>query len=180
MEPYEKNVKIAWSLTEVILNDMINIIDNFNKQSDKEVYVKYPYKRATTLREESLTFLTDTIFVYFKYLMKRKDIQIDLDGEPIITVFIKQVVVFYYPTQDHAAKQKAYNIIGYMYSKSNLSRFLDNLKHPMIGMHPGSIRQQDTQNELNTKRQDSGQMILDTINIENSESSKLSQMLLQL
>lgn len=68
---------------------MINIIDNFNKESDKEVYVKYPYKGATNLRSESITFLTDSIFQYFKYLMKRKDIQIDLDGEPIITVFAK-------------------------------------------------------------------------------------------
>ena len=81
------------------------------------MYVKYPYKVATTLRSESVIFLVDTIFVYFKYLMKRKDIQIDLDGDPIITVFAKQVVIFYYSTQDHADKKKAYNIIGYMYSK---------------------------------------------------------------
>jgi hypothetical protein len=53
---------------------MINIIDNFNKESDKEVYVKYPYKVANTLRSESIMFLTDSIFQYFKYLMKRKDI----------------------------------------------------------------------------------------------------------
>jgi hypothetical protein len=96
VEPYEGNIKIAWQIAEVILNDMINIIDNFNKESDKEVYVKYPYKGATTLRSESIAFLTDSIFAYFKYLMKRKDIQIDLDGEPIITVFAKQVVNFYY------------------------------------------------------------------------------------
>lgn len=178
VEPYEKNVKIAWQLAEVILNDMINIIDNFNKESDKEVYVKYPYKRAATLRDESLAFLTDTIFMYFKYLMKRKDIQIDLDGEPIITVFTKQVVVFYYQTQDHSAKKKAYNIIGYMYSKANLSRFLDNLKHPMIGMHPGAIKEQETQMEK--KKKSESTQVLDTINLENSESSKLSSMLLQM
>lgn len=68
------NIKIVWQIAEVILNDMINIIDNFNKQSDKEVYVKYPYKPASTLRSESILFLTDSIFTYFKYLMKRKDI----------------------------------------------------------------------------------------------------------
>jgi hypothetical protein len=139
VEPYEGNIKIAWQIAEVILNDMINIIDNFNKDSDKEVYVKYPYKGATTLRSESIAFLTDSIFQYFKYLMKRKDIQIDLDGEPIITVFAKQVVNFYYATTDPAAKKKAYTIIGYMYSKQSLSRFLDTLKHPLIGMHPGSL-----------------------------------------
>ena len=53
---------------------MINIIDNFNKESDKEVYIKYPWKAGTTLRSESVIFLTDSIFLYFKYLMKRKDI----------------------------------------------------------------------------------------------------------
>ena len=139
VEPYEGNVRLAWQIAEVILNDMINIIDNFNKESDKEVYLKFPYKGATTLRSESIAFLTDSIFMYFKYLMKRKDIQIDLDGEPIITVFAKQVVGFYYATTDPAAKKKAYNLIGYMYSKQNLSRFLDSVKHPLIGIHPGSL-----------------------------------------
>lgn len=70
------------------------------------------------------------------------------------------------------AKKKAYNIIGYMYSKQNLSRFLENLKHPLIGLHPGAMKTQETQGD----RKDSP-MILETINFENSESSKLSSML---
>jgi hypothetical protein len=37
------------------------------------------------------------------------------------------------------AKKAAYNIIGYMYSKARLSRFLEGLKHPLIGMHPGAL-----------------------------------------
>ena len=154
---------------------MINIIDNFNKESDKEVYVKYPYRGATTLRSESISFLTDSIFQYFKYLMKRKDIQIDLDGEPIITVFAKQVVNFYYATTDPVAKKKAYVIIGYMYSKQSLSRFLDSLKHPLIGLHPGSLQAQETMKDKKDLP-----MVLETMNFENSESSKLSQMLTSL
>lgn len=54
---------------------------------------------------------------YFKYMMKRKDIDIDIDGEPIITVFAKQLVGFYYAIQDQECKTKAYNMIGYMYYK---------------------------------------------------------------
>ena len=53
---------------------MINIVDSFNRFADKEVYVKFPYKTATSLRSESIQFLTDSIFPYFKYMMKRKDI----------------------------------------------------------------------------------------------------------
>lgn len=142
---------------------MINIIDNFNKESDKEVYVKYPYRAATTLRSESIVFLIDSIFMYFKYLMKRKDIEIDLDGEPIITVFAKQVVNFYYASHDQAAKKKAYNIIGYMYSKHNLSRFLETLKHPFLGAHPNSLQSQETQTNLKPEAP-----VLETINFENS------------
>lgn len=59
-------MKLIWQIGEIILNDMINIIDNFNKESDKDVYIKYPYKPATTLRSESVSFLTDSIFIFFK------------------------------------------------------------------------------------------------------------------
>lgn len=79
---------------------MIKIISSLDKVSDKEVYIKYPYKQGTTLRQESLTFLINSILPYFKYMMKRKDIEIDIDGEPIITVFAKQLVNFYYAIQD--------------------------------------------------------------------------------
>ena len=33
----------------------------------------------------------------------------------------------------------SHNMLGYMYSKPRLSRFLDGLKHPLIGMHPGAL-----------------------------------------
>jgi hypothetical protein len=123
---------------------MINIVDNFNKESDKDVYLKYPFKAATTLRSESVIFLTDAIFIFFKHLMKRTDIGIDQDGEPIITVFSKQLVIFYYACVDNVAKKKAYKLLGYMYGKPHLSRFLDNLKHPLIGLHPGSMNTQES------------------------------------
>lgn len=187
VEPYEGNIKIAWQIAEVILNDMINIIDNFNKESDKDVYVKYPYKGATTLRHESVAFLTDSIFNYFKYLMKRKDIAIDAEGEPIIQVFTKQVVIFYYAvgTSDHAAKKKAYNIIGYMYNKPGLSKYLDKLKHPLLGQPPGggiSLHTQETQGNAggNTARatKPDKEGVLETLNFENSESSKMTQLML--
>lgn len=143
VEPYEGNVKLAWKIAEVVLNDMINIIDSADKKADKEVYIKFPYKSATTARSESVIFATESIFPYFKYMMKRKDIQIDLDGEPIITVFAKQAVNFFYTFQHNLeAKNAAYNILGYMYSKPRLSRFLDGLKHPLIGMHPGTLAKQ--------------------------------------
>ena len=166
---------------------MINIIDNFNKESDKDVYVKYPYKAATTLRHESVSFLTDSIFNYFKYLMKRKDISIDAEGEPIIQVFTKQVVIFYYAAGvDHAAKKKAYNIIGYMYNKPGLSKYLDKLKHPLLGQPPGgilSLHTHETQgnaggNTARATKADKEGGVLETINFENSESSKLSQLML--
>ena len=177
-EPWEGNVRLIWQIAELILNDMINIVDNFNKQSDKEVFVKYPFKPANTLRSESVVFLTDSIFAFFKYLMKRKDIAIDLDGEPIITVFAKQAVIFYYGTQDHQAKRKAYNIIGYMYSKHALSRFLDNIKHPLIGLLPGQLHQaggDDTRrSSIVVHHAETAQAL------EHSESSKLSTMLQQL
>jgi hypothetical protein len=95
-EGNQKNVMAVWKIAEVVLNDLINMIDSAEKRADKEVYIKFPYKSPTTAREESMIFATDSIFPFFKYLMKRKDIQIDIEGEPIITVFAKQIVNFYY------------------------------------------------------------------------------------
>jgi hypothetical protein len=66
-----------------------------------------------------------------------------LDGEPIITVFAKQAINFYYTFSNNAdAKKAAYNIIGYMYTKPRLSRFLEGLKHPLMGTHPGALAKQ--------------------------------------
>jgi hypothetical protein len=59
--PNEQNIKRVWKISEVILNDMINIVDSFNRFADKEVYVKFPYKTATSLRSESIQFLTDSM-----------------------------------------------------------------------------------------------------------------------
>lgn len=70
----EKNVTAVWKIAEVILNDMINMIDSAEKLADKEVYIKFPYKSPTTARGESMKFATESIFPFFKYLMKRKDI----------------------------------------------------------------------------------------------------------
>ena len=133
-EGNEENVKCIWKIAEVVLDDMINMIDTADKVADKEVYIKFPYKSSTTVRHESIIFAMDSIFPFFKYLFKRKDIEINLDTEPIITVFAKQAVNFYYAFENNSeAKRKAYNIIGYMYSKPHLSRFLDGLRHPMAG-----------------------------------------------
>jgi len=173
--PHEANIKMLWQISEIVLNDMINIVDIFNKESDKDVYLKYPFKAATTLRSESVAFLTDAIFVFFKHLMKRTDIGIDQDGEPIITVFSKQLVIFYYACADNVAKKKAYKLLGYMYGKPHLSKFLDNLKHPLIGLHPGSMNTQ----ESTAKKASEKQEVLETGPIEHSESSQLSQLVSQ-
>jgi hypothetical protein len=130
-----------------------------------------------------MIFAMDSIFPFFKYLFKRKDIEINLDTEPIITVFAKQAVNFYYAFEkDSEAKRKAYNIIGYMYSKPHLSHFLDGLRHPMVGQHLGTLAIQQKKlllDEQSKKNQPLG--LLNTLNLdaaaENSESSKLTQML---
>lgn len=88
-EGNEDNIKSIWKIAEVILDDLINMIDTADKSADKEVYIKFPYKSPTTVRQESLIFAMDSIFPFFKYLFKRKDIEINLDTEPIITVFAK-------------------------------------------------------------------------------------------
>lgn len=46
---------------------------------------------------------------------------------------------FYYAAPDHDSKKKAYELIGYMYNKKNLSVFLDDQKHPFQGDYPGSL-----------------------------------------
>jgi hypothetical protein len=110
------------------------MIDTADKRADTDVYIKFPYKSATTVRQESLSFVIDSILPFFKYLFKRKDIIIDHETEPIINVFAKQLVNFYNAFKGNKdAKLKAYNMIGYMYSKPSLSRFLDSLPHPMKG-----------------------------------------------
>jgi hypothetical protein len=40
------------------------------------------------------------------------------------------------------AKKAAFNIIGYIYSKPRLSRFLEGLKHPLLGIHPATLAKQ--------------------------------------
>ena len=148
-----------------------------------DVYIKFPYKSATTVRQESLLFVMDSILPFFKYLFKRKDIVIDMETEPIITVFAKQLVNFYYAFQGNLeAKRKSYNMIGYMYSKPALSRFLDGLRHPMAGQHLGTLalQQKKLQLEQQSKEQPL-QLFLNNINLdaaaESSESSKLTQLL---
>jgi hypothetical protein len=139
-EENSDNIKCVWKIAEVVLDDLINMIDTADKRADTDVYIKFPYKSATSVRQESLTFVIDSILPFFKYLFKRKDIVIDLETEPIITVFAKQLVNFYYAFQGNLeAKRKAYNMIGYMYSKPSLSRFLEGLRHPMAGKHLGTL-----------------------------------------
>jgi hypothetical protein len=46
----EDNIKCVWKIAEVILDDLINMIDTADKIADKEVYIKFPYKSATTVR----------------------------------------------------------------------------------------------------------------------------------
>lgn len=101
-------------------------------------------------------------------------------------MFTKQVVIFYYAAGvDHAAKKKAYNIIGYMYNKPDLSRYLDKLKHPLLGQPPGglhSLHTHETQanaggNTARATKPEKEAGVLETINFENSESSKMSQLM---
>lgn len=107
---------------------------------DSEVYVKYPYKPPVSLREESVKFLIDSILPFFKYMIKRKDVYIEEEKEYIVAEFSACTVDFYYLTQDVEAKKVAYNILGYIYTRHNLSKYLDNLKHPLIGLHPGNVQ----------------------------------------
>lgn len=62
-----------------------------------------------------------------------------------------------------------------MYSKPRLSRFLEGLKHPMIGIHPGVLAKQQKQVEEKEETVTTAQNViqLDTV-AENSESSKLT------
>ena len=41
-----------------------------------------------------------------------------------------------------------------MYGKPNLSRFLDNLKHPLIGVHPGTLNTQESVNKKDKYEKD--------------------------
>ena len=116
---------------------------------DSEVYVKYPYKAPVTLRNESILFLVESILPFFKYMIKRKDIYIEEEKEHIIAEFTACTVDFYYITKDAEAKRVAYNILGYIYTRPNLSKFLDGLKHPLIGLHPGNIKPDDGAGEGN-------------------------------
>jgi len=118
---------------------MKNILVSIPQKMESEVYVKYPYKAPVTLRNESILFLTESILPFFKYMIKRKDIYIEEEKEYIIAEFTACIVDFYYIYQDADAKKTAYNIMGYIYTRPNLSKYLDNLKHPLIGLHPGNI-----------------------------------------
>ena len=70
-----------------------------------------------------------------------------------------------------------------MYSRQSLSKYLDNLKHPLLGNHPGSRKDKkqiaDKEEEDKDEVDVAGQ-VLDQLNFENSESSKLSSVLHQL
>jgi hypothetical protein len=71
------------------------------------------------------------------------------------------------------AKKTTYNILGYIYTKHNLSKYLEGLKHPLIGLHPGNIEEnpeglENKNDEL--KRQE-------TFNYEASDSNRMNKML---
>ena len=72
-------------------------------------------------------------------MIKRKDVYIEDDKEYIVAEFSACTVDFYYLTQDQEAKRTTYNILGYIYTRHNLAKYLDNLKHPLIGLHPGNV-----------------------------------------
>ena len=46
----------VWTLAELIVNDMINIVENL--QTEEDVYVKYPSTQISTLRQEANDFIT--------------------------------------------------------------------------------------------------------------------------
>jgi hypothetical protein len=91
---------------------------------ESEVYVKYPYKAPVSLRDESVKFLIDSILPFFKYMIKRKDVYIDEEREHIIAEFTACTVDFFYLTKDASAKKTTYNILGYIYTRQNLSKYL--------------------------------------------------------
>ena len=124
-----------------------------------------------SLRSESMRYATDSGMQYFKYIMKRKDLPMD---ETMLTTFAKTIVDFYYACKDPDYKKHAYNIIGYMYSKVQYSKYIEKLKHPHIGLHPGSLPTNENDKEADApKRQE-------TSLIENNESSRLQALIKQL
>jgi hypothetical protein len=172
VEPYHGNIDLIWELAELFIGDMKNIIESMPKQLETEVMVRYPYKKPITLRSESVRFLVESILPFFKYLLKRKDIYIEEDKEHVVAEFTAQAVAFYYQSSDLAAKKVTYNILGYIYTKHNLSKYLDNLKHPLIGLHPGNIEDNE---EL--KQAEAAGQALETYNYDTSNSNKLNKLL---
>jgi hypothetical protein len=140
--------------------------------------VKYPYKPAVTLRSEGVAFVIDSILPFFKYLLKRKDIYIEEDKEHLVAGLTAQAVKFYYQTLDTAAKKTTYNILGYIYTKHNLAKYLDNLKHPLIGLHPGNV--EDNPPEDLKGIEEGGIKRSETFNYDASESNRMNKALQQI
>ncbi len=86
----------------------------------------------------------------------------------------KQAVNFYYATLDIAAKKLTYNILGYIYTKQNLSKYLEDLKHPLIGLHPGNVEDNPPE-ELVAKEDDIKRQ--ETFNYDASSSNRLNKIL---
>ncbi len=62
--------------------------------------------------------------------------------------------------------------MGYIYTRHNLAKYMDNLKHPLIGLHPGNVKQ------LEPGADEAQQLARqETFNYDNSESSKLNKMI---
>jgi hypothetical protein len=104
-------------------------------------------------------------------MIKRKDIYIEEEKEYIIAEFTACTVDFYYITKDPEAKRTAYNILGYIYTRPNLAKYLESLKHPLIGLHPGNIQPDDGAGIEEGKEQ------LETFNYDKSDSSKISKVI---
>jgi hypothetical protein len=65
-----------------------------------------------------------------------------------------------------------------MYSKPRLSRFLEGLKHPLLGMHPSTLAKKQKELEEKEEQGTTTQNVIQLDKVaENSESSKLTQML---
>lgn len=137
-ENYESTL---WSIIEVLVKD-IEAKDNEGQTEDARVMYGAPYSKS--LKHASDIYIYTAVISSLGSVLKLS-LNFD-DKDELVSRIVTTVCSLYYKAEINEFKRPAFDLINYVYGSTTFTRFLDNLKHPILsGEEPNSEDDEDTE-----------------------------------
>ena len=137
---YEENYEeILWNIIEMLVRDL-EAKDNDDLNEDSKVMYGPPYSKS--LKHTSDIYIYTAVISSLGSVLK---LSLNFDEkDDIISRIITTTCNLYYKTEINEFKRPAFDLINYAYQSQTFSKYLENLRHPILsGEEPNSDDDQD-------------------------------------